>query len=1006
VIEQLERIQIEQNLGLTFTDWNMVTTAFMHKSYLNENRLDGRAEDWDRLYFLGQELFYLVLADLGFRYISQDRPFLSQLNDDLVTNNLRHRILDHYNCFRFVRRGKGAGADNLKAESLLIPILSVIYLEHGYETVSKWVKPVYLQLVKEYQETPNIDWKSSLQEWVQTKKQTVKYRVIEEEGPAHEKWFVVEANALDKKVEGKGRRKKDAEQAAAKQFHIKFIPKSIWNKSFALKKHKYPVFNLSIKREKELKTFSRYFNSRPELLHQALSHISFFHENRRYQKLDYSPLAYLGSRVYGFVYTKLLYKHFYNLQIKSIKNATLIAAYLRSNSETVDFINSLNLNIENLIWVGNGQRKAGITDSISVDVFQALFGAHFIDTQISESRVSIEKLEKMIEPHLYKMINKYNEEEFSPTTTLQELIQGISTGWEVIFESKPLRHTHNPENLGIVQINYKGKEVIQWQEKSVSGSEAKNMAAKKAIHEIKSALNLLQGDESSHFSKEIKPIVKSFYTALMRQRTPTKKIKRLVEQCGGLGVKHIIHNRFVDGYRDIIESILHSKSKGVIIDKKLLINAYNAYKPDFKLNQINFSHMTEYIQDLTNWLQDLDLNSNPIHVDRFFDDVVESIQVFRHIVDEDMHIMSLGTSIEELMFVKPRGIDIKLLVENQKNIYGNDSFLKWFFYNVLTKLEACRLDDTLILSTSIHVQQSTISSSCTNVFLYFNSDDVNSEELHSSLKHLVQFASLCFVQTELKESQIQFSFVNPFGGLEPNIQKEVTGLFEWISSMQMQHIKELSPIGGIIHDLKNTLVLLKHHLVISKKNNKMNKDFFSIQDSCLSKVNALRTFFSINSANLSHVNLLDFSSILSKELKTLANNRCDFRFAINIETHEIITDSSLLHSIITNLVKNAFESVNEANGRVKLSLIMDYEDELLVKIEDNGSGIKPDQLKRLFTSFHTNKKNIKGTGLGLPTVKRYVDILGGMIEVSSVVNKGTTFELLIPLEGIEFTVAG
>jgi ribonuclease III len=993
ILDHSEIKEIEARFGLSFTDSNLLTTALLHKSYLNENRLEGKWVDWDRLYFLGQELFKLIIADLGFSLVSQNRGYISQYHADLLNNRFRERILEYYGCHQFIRRGKGSEADHLKPETLLNTLLAVIYIEHGYEKTRNWVKPIYLAFLNEYQETPNIDWKTSLQQWVQSKKGKVEYSTIGDEGPDHEKMHIVEVNCLERKAIGKGTKKKDAEKEAAKQFHIQFIPKSYWVKKIQFNPYKEPNIHLSPKRLKELKPFSKYFSSKPALLHQCLSQASFFNENRHLEPNDYGPLAYMGSWVYGFLYTDLIFRNFYKLNLSTAKDATLLYSYIHSNLETLNLINSLELPIEDYIWVGKGQRQTGIQDSIKVDVFQAFFGAHFMSTRFNDGRVSLTQLEELLEPWLFRIHEKYNRDEISPTSGLLEIIQGVSKDWEVKFETRNLKLSHEPEIAGIVYLLHKGEVVAEWQDQSDSGIDARNAAARMALKDVKGAINL---QSSQKTAKKLGSFATDFFSELSKTSRQTKRTRKLTMQCGGLGVNQIINNHFVDGYKAIKSSLENAVRKGINFDSDFLVKIFQSYKTDFKLNQVNFNYMKDYLNDLTEWLQDLNLFSNPIEIDRFFDDIVESIQIFRHIIDEEMQVMSLTQSFEDLLLVTPRGLEISLKKESPSSIYGNDSFIKWFFYNVLTKVEDSRTDKASPISIEVNIKENPYSSCMTDVIIQFDNQKVEVEELQKSLKNIVHFSSVCFVQAYFQDSYLKFSFVNPFNDTENS--PIVSSLFEWLTSIQIEHIKELSPIGGIIHDLKNSLVVLKRNLMMAKKSKRINVDFLQIRDSTLTKVNALKSFFSINTANYSHVNLLDFASVLSKELNLLARGRCQFKFSTGFEHHEVITDSSFLHSIITNLVKNSIESLKQSDGVVKLTMRMDYQDELLIRVEDNGCGISQERLSNLFTSFNSSKENIKGTGLGLPTIKRYVDILGGLMDVTSETNVGTTFDILIPLE--------
>jgi signal transduction histidine kinase len=73
--------------------------------------------------------------------------------------------------------------------------------------------------------------------------------------------------------------------------------------------------------------------------------------------------------------------------------------------------------------------------------------------------------------------------------------------------------------------------------------------------------------------------------------------------------------------------------------------------------------------------------------------------------------------------------------------------------------------------------------------------------------------------------------------------------------------------------------------------------------------------------------------------------------------------------------------------------------QLIIKISDEGIGIPPEEIDKIFDSFYRSKNTgtIEGTGLGLAIVKRAIDLHNGVITVSSELNKGTTFNVKIPL---------
>jgi len=106
-------------------------------------------------------------------------------------------------------------------------------------------------------------------------------------------------------------------------------------------------------------------------------------------------------------------------------------------------------------------------------------------------------------------------------------------------------------------------------------------------------------------------------------------------------------------------------------------------------------------------------------------------------------------------------------------------------------------------------------------------------------------------------------------------------------------------------------------------------------------------------------------------------------------------DTEQLRQMTLNLILNAMEAAPRGGTiAVRLSRRRDW---ALLKVEDNGVGIEPEALSRIFEPFYTTRPS--GSGLGLAIVKTIVDAHNGTIDVKSVVGGGTTFEVALPLDG-------
>ena len=107
-------------------------------------------------------------------------------------------------------------------------------------------------------------------------------------------------------------------------------------------------------------------------------------------------------------------------------------------------------------------------------------------------------------------------------------------------------------------------------------------------------------------------------------------------------------------------------------------------------------------------------------------------------------------------------------------------------------------------------------------------------------------------------------------------------------------------------------------------------------------------------------------------------------------------DEKLLRSILENLLTNAIK-YSPPGSNIDFSLGCD-QGQAIFQIRDEGIGIPPEDLPRLFEPFHRGKnvENIPGTGLGITVVKKYLDVQRGKIVLDSQVGVGTTVTVTIP----------
>ena len=125
------------------------------------------------------------------------------------------------------------------------------------------------------------------------------------------------------------------------------------------------------------------------------------------------------------------------------------------------------------------------------------------------------------------------------------------------------------------------------------------------------------------------------------------------------------------------------------------------------------------------------------------------------------------------------------------------------------------------------------------------------------------------------------------------------------------------------------------------------------------------------------------------------------RISVELEIKDVIPpaehDPNQINQVLLNLLLNAIQSMDKP-GVIRVSLESD-EDDVLITVADEGKGIPPEHLPNIFRPFFTTKGH--GTGLGLSLARRMVEAHGGHIDVTSVVGKGTEFQVRLPIARLQ-----
>ncbi len=215
----------ERKIKYRFVNSNLLTRALTHKSYHNEN-LKKSIGNNERLEFLGDAVLDLVLSDYLMRmFLEVDEGDLSKLRASLVNEQALFEIAEELEVSEFLKLGKGeSGSGGTKKPRLLASaleaLLGAVFIDGGFNSAYKVVVDLFDKKIEavDLSTQYKLDYKTRLQELVQeSHKQTPSYKVINEEGPDHDKNFIVQV-LVDVTVlgQGEGNSKKLASQEAAR----------------------------------------------------------------------------------------------------------------------------------------------------------------------------------------------------------------------------------------------------------------------------------------------------------------------------------------------------------------------------------------------------------------------------------------------------------------------------------------------------------------------------------------------------------------------------------------------------------------------------------------------------------------------------------------------------------------------------------------------------------------------------------------------------------------------
>lgn len=220
-----------------------------------------------------------------------------------------------------------------------------------------------------------------------------------------------------------------------------------------------------------------------------------------------------------------------------------------------------------------------------------------------------------------------------------------------------------------------------------------------------------------------------------------------------------------------------------------------------------------------------------------------------------------------------------------------------------------------------------------------------------------------------------------------------------VKAEKMEVVSHLA--SSISHEVRNPLAVVRGFLQMMGENDlseEKRREFISISIGEIDRANdIIRNYLTFAKPTPDRIEILDIKQELEKAIniiKPLANMN-----SIIIETdiensYFIKGDQQLLQQCLLNITKNCVEAMPES-GKLFIKTMVDH-DQLIIEIKDTGVGMTKEQLSRIGEPYFTTKGR-EGTGLGMLSVIRIIEMLNGQFHVSSTVNEGTSFCIALPL---------
>jgi two-component system nitrogen regulation sensor histidine kinase NtrY len=262
-------------------------------------------------------------------------------------------------------------------------------------------------------------------------------------------------------------------------------------------------------------------------------------------------------------------------------------------------------------------------------------------------------------------------------------------------------------------------------------------------------------------------------------------------------------------------------------------------------------------------------------------------------------------------------------------------------------------------------------------------------------EELVQLSIYAIELTLRGENVKLISIQNIQNELEEKEMEAWQNLVRVLTHEIMNSVTPISSLAGIVEEEIKPYIEDQNGYALSKEQiNDIHLSLVTISKRSEGLIHFVKEFRSLTSVPKPRPGTIVIRELLEEVIilhrKDLSENNVQYSISVYPEDLTLSADKNMIEQVVINLVKNAIQSFeDQPEKRIELKAFLNEKSRTIISISDNGSGIDPEAMEKIFIPFFTTKKT--GSGIGLSLSRQIMRQHQGTLTVKSTVGKGTEF---------------